>query len=877
MNNFKTGKKFLALVMAILIAFSGLSVYAAEGDNQYPDISVCHDHIFGEWDIKVQPTCKTEGAKYRTCGNCGFTEGPVVIPVDPNGHTPDNGTVIIAPTCVSDGISKYSCTQSGCNVTYQVKVAKLGHDLAEELKVSIEPKHMYMHYSNGRGYRNCNRCGVSVEQTIYVEHDFAGATPDVKKAPTCKEGGYKETKCNICQDVIREDLPADPKAHVFGGKAQLKEGVKFDCKNDGVGIVVCELCNAIDEITIPKEKAHDEEYLGWIIEKELPDDAKCGKYEKKGSEIRFCFVCNTELERRVIDAPHNFIGTDKDGNEISYITAKVASTCCTRGYDLGNCVDCGEKDVQNFHDIDPDGHRYIEKITKPATCSEKGERLVLCKYDASHFKYEETELAEHIYIGQWTIKEATCTQPGYKKNYCEKCGEVNIYLPKDENAHNFSGSNWTITDKSTCSKEGEATATCKDCQIEVTKPVPLCYSTGAGFTTVDPTCYQEGATSYICTKCGTKREIKIPKDDTAHVAAPGYRKIKTATCTETGLETKYCAYCNEDIQENQKLIPRESHTIREVIDEYPQCAIDEGDFKEGSKHHECVDCTYVSESVKIYAEHNFTKWDNKNEPNCLYPVTRERVCYGCGLVEVDDNYYIAHKDAKWTFENGEKCADGGTAVKRCDYCKAVYDTKTILPGDHTDLVFVTDQIESTTTVCYGSVYQCVTCHETVTQTRTHNFMILEKGFEPTCEKAGKTDSKYCMVCKFKIEPKDIEPLGHDKAYDSNGTEYCLRCNLYKVDSSIEGISTCNHFCHNQGIVARVLKMISAFFWKLFKTSHFCKCGVPHYHDEKVDGAYTMIEIHSAKFDKGLFDAEEKLSEIVYSCSECGVEKETYKF
>lgn len=363
MNKFKTVKKFIALVMAILMAFSGVSVYAAENagtDNESRGIELVHEHIYGDWIVSIQPTCQTAGEKYRECINCNSGKETEVMPADPNAHVPGDEKVIKSATCVASGISEYTCKMSGCGTTYQVETAKYGHTLEKDengnviVNVSIAPKHMYKYYSNGRGYSNCIRCGLSVEQTLFVEHDFDGATPDIKSPATCTEDGYMETKCNVCEYFIKEDIPADPDAHVFSGKAQLKEGTVFNCKIDGIGVVVCEKCNATDEITIPKEKAHD--YLEWKTDKELPANPICGDYGDRGSEIRYCDICSTEVERRIIYAPHNFTEYDKDGNEISHITGRVASTCCTRGYDVGNCVDCGQKDVKNYHDVDPDAH-----------------------------------------------------------------------------------------------------------------------------------------------------------------------------------------------------------------------------------------------------------------------------------------------------------------------------------------------------------------------------------------------------------------------------------------------------------------------------------------------------------------------------------------
>ena len=872
MNKFKTGKKFLALALALMVAFSGISAYAINLEELLSDYDpeVCHEHIYGDWHIDVQPTCKTDGKKHRQCENCGQGVETVVMPADPNAHVPGPEKIISNPTCTTPGVSEYVCEQEGCNKTYRVTTAKLGHNLAKDsegkviINVTVEPSHMFKHYSNGRGYSNCTRCGLSVDQIVYVPHDFDGATPDIEKPATCKEPGIKKTMCNICQYDIEETIPVDKDAHVFSGKAQLVESEKFDCKTDGVGVVICEKCNVTAKIAIPKEDAHD--YIGWEVQVKLPDDAYCGSSTSgRGLEVRFCETCNTELERRIITAPHTFEETNADGEVISHVTGKVASTCCTRGYEVGNCVVCNQKDVKNYYPIDEDAHNYIEKVVTAPTCTQEGQLIRLCKYDASHFEYDTIEKIDHVYDRKWDIKEATCSEPGYKKNHCAKCDQdINIVLPKDENAHDFSGRKWVVKVEARCGKTGYEEASCNYCHNLVSRPLPLCYSDGAGFKTIEPTCYKEGQTGYICKECGSPRTIKIPVDKSAHVPAIGYKVIKEATCTETGVESLYCAYCNDNITDNQRVIPQKTHVVEEIVVEYPQCAADVNNFKSGTKYHKCVNCTYDTQAeglITIPAQHSYSGWsvaekDKGKTPNCESPITLERICYGCGYVDSNDKHYGDHVDVNWTFENGQSCVTGGTAVKRCTVCHEVYDKKTVAAGKHTDLEFVSDKIPQTDTICFGNVYKCLTCGEEVVVSRPHSFIIIKKGYEPTCDLPGLTDSKYCSTCKSKYEQVTRAPLGHIYDYDSNGTKYCTRCKLYHVDDAV--LETCEHFCHQQGIVAKVLKMLSSFFWKLFKTSHFCKCGAAHYHEEAATLNITGKNL-AGKYEG------------TYSCTECEVD------
>lgn len=863
MNNFKTGKKFLALVMALLIAFSGVSVYATETEGNDDEVTTYHEHRYGDWIISVKPTCQTEGEKYRECITCNDGKETQKIPVEPNAHVHGAETIIKEATCAYTGISEFTCKVENCGVKYQVETAALGHsfeldDNGEEIiTITKEPEHMYMHYIDGEGYSTCVRCRLSIDRVIYVEHNFDGATPDIMRAATCSSLGYKETTCNVCRYPISENLPIDPKAHVFSGKAQLKDG-EFSCKVDGEGVIICEKCYVTDEVIIPKETYHD--YLEWETSVEIPVGASCLS-GFIGEEHRFCKTCNTEIERRNLYPHHNFIEYDEDGKEISHVIGKVAATCTEKGYEIGNCVDCNKKGVTNYYDIEVNAHKYIEKVVDEPSCVKEGKLLRVCKDDASHFEYIKIDMVDHIYDGKWEIKEATCLMPGYKKNHCAVCDDIiNIEIEIDEDAHDFTGQRWDDFVRASCGNTGKEKARCNICKKDIERDIPMCYSEGINFKTVAATCYKEGKTTYLCKRCGVSYEIIIPKDSTVHTPSVSHIERKKATCEETGLETKYCIYCKVDITEEQKIIPLQAHIVKEIVTELPDCKTN----TRGKKHYECVNCGDKSDEYYIDFEHSFEawKWSVDTEPNCVKPVTVERRCYACGFVDTKDDYYGNHKAAEWTDINGNKinCEVGGVAYKICVDCGEEYDRLTFAPGEHKDINYVRDNITVSATECYGKVYFCNVCSEEIVINGIHNFIVVDKGYEPTCTTEGRTDSRYCATCKIKIEQQILSPLGHDYEYNSSGTKYCTRCYQYFIDGVIEGVDTCNHFCHNKGIVAKVLKAISAFFWKLFKTNHFCKCGAAHYHEE--ESTITL---------KG----ENKKGQLVceYSCTECEVKNE----
>lgn len=592
MNNFKTAKKMLALTLALIIAFSGISVYAAElvpVEENSSEIELAHEHIFSNWKITKQPTCKDSGLKTKKCVYSGCNAS-VTESVDPmaNSHVPGTETVIREVTCNTNGITEYEC--ASCGETYRVETEKLGHlfptdaEGKEVWNIIIQPQHMEKHYKDGIANSTCVRCNLGVDKTIPVEHNFDGETSKVILAPTCTTPGYKETMCTICQYKIREDIPAVPDAHVYKGKVDIIG--EFNCKTDGKGIVVCEECNEITEITVPKELAHD--YIEWEVQEPLPDDATCDN-GLRGFEVKYCPSCTDFYEERYTYGKHCFEYFNEKGELVSTVIAKVASTCTEPGYELGNCVECNQKDVKNYLPIDEDAHAYLEVVKKEATCTAEGTVFRLCKYDSSHCGDFKIEKVDHVYSDVWEIKEATCLLPGYKKNSCAICKEdLVIELPVDKTAHQLEGQTWVTTKEARCGQYGEETTSCKRCAKLIVREIPQCLHDSAFVGRTEPTCYSDGADRYICIGCGRENSITISKDTKAHTPSVGYKLGRAATCKEPGYETRVCINCNAEIEEKQRILPIKPHTIVEVYKEYPSCAPKDEDFKSGLKDQKCI-------------------------------------------------------------------------------------------------------------------------------------------------------------------------------------------------------------------------------------------------------------------------------------------------
>ena len=119
---------------------------------------------------------------------------------------------------------------------------------------------------------------------------------------------------------------------------------------------------------------------------------------------------------------------------------------------------------------------------------------------------------------------ATCTQPGYSGDvYCIVCGE----LLESGHVVGATGHFW-----------------------------------GEGVITAQPTCTEEGLTTWICAACGQEKHETI--EAMGHSWPTGYTVDKQATYSEEGLESIHCEKCGATLEGSQRAIPK-----RELPDAVP--------------------------------------------------------------------------------------------------------------------------------------------------------------------------------------------------------------------------------------------------------------------------------------------------------------------
>lgn len=153
---------------------------------------------------------------------------------------------------------------------------------------------------------------------------------------------------------------------------------------------------------------------------------------------------------------------------------------------------------------------------------------------------------DHDYSVKIT-KEATCSEKGTKKYTCKNCGDSYTEDIAKLTTHTYKS---VVTKKATCKEAGEKTYTCDDCgdsYKEKIDPTEHIYSSEI---TTQPTC-SKGEKTYVCDMCGDYYFEEIPATKEHSYTS---EITKKATCDETGVKIYTCRNCNHSYSEEIELV-----------------------------------------------------------------------------------------------------------------------------------------------------------------------------------------------------------------------------------------------------------------------------------------------------------------------------------
>ena len=496
----------------------------------YAKWSDSHTHSWDSGVVTKQPTCTEAGTKTYTCTSCGKTK---TTEIAATGHQHTEIRNKKEATCKAEGYTGDTyCTDCETKVSSGQAIPKTDHTW-DNGKVTTEAT---CEHTGVRTY-TCSVCGeTKEEETPKTDHTYDDGT--VTKKPTCIETGIKTYTCTVCQKTKTEEIPATGHQHT-----EIRNKKEATCTETGyTGDTDCKDCGTkLSSGEVISKKAHDYE----VKDRQKPTCTT------DGYVLSVCKACGDE-KQEVLPAT---------GHQHTEIRNKKEATCKAEGY-TGDmyCKDCGEKLSDGKTIAKTTEHTWdAGKVTKAATCTEKGVKTYTCTVCGAT-KTEEIAATGHQHTEVRNKVEATCTKEGYSGDvYCTDCGtKLSSGTEIARKAHEYEERE---RNEANCKRNGYILFVCKVCGDEKREVLPKTDHQHTEIRNkVEATCTDEGYTGdTYCTDCGEKLSDgkKIPATGHIHI---GYLGKKEATCENDGYTgDAYCKDCGITLKIG-KNIPALGHT-----------------------------------------------------------------------------------------------------------------------------------------------------------------------------------------------------------------------------------------------------------------------------------------------------------------------------
>jgi len=200
-------------------------------------------HVWGDWSIRYDATCVTEGSKVRYCQRCSMFEYEV-IPAT-GVHVFDEWITTRNPDCENIGEKIRYCRH--CDQREYEYSPALGHD------ITFKPGYAATCRSGGmRDSYYCSRCNIywldeSLTQVTSVSQLWIDISNEHSWSEWYEQFGKLKRVCEVCQseewrEIVQEEV------HEFG---DWKTYIPAGCETQGESIRVCNKCGAFEKKTIP--------------------------------------------------------------------------------------------------------------------------------------------------------------------------------------------------------------------------------------------------------------------------------------------------------------------------------------------------------------------------------------------------------------------------------------------------------------------------------------------------------------------------------------------------------------------------------------------------------------------------------------------------
>lgn len=393
---------------------------------------------------------------------------------------------------------------------------------------------------------------------------------------------------------------------------------------------------------------------------------------EQGKIVKQCKVCKHSETEYLPLAEHTKV----------FVRVTKEATCSEKGKELWGCTKCNWYEER---DIEKNPSNHSRKVTKTTEPQGKWEDAGNCKeksWKATEYCYGCEKYLDKVYgdYGEhnWQKKteKATCTKEGHSGNYCDICktwADDAVVYPKADHVKDAG----IEVSKATCTQKRVVRHWCKNCKVllgdfEEGETAP--HTPGEAYTVTEPTCTEKGLRAYDCKVCGAK-QIKTWKSDSL---GHKYEFITVApTCTEKGTVTEKCKVCG-DVKSVVET-PAAGHKWGELKEEAHDCI-------PGRKGLKCLVCGETKDVVVIPApkDHVAGDWKVTKAPTCTEKGEEAKSCTVCSKVlETREVAAKGHTAGEYTQTKAPTCTEKGEEVSKCTVCNAVVDTREVAAKGHT--------------------------------------------------------------------------------------------------------------------------------------------------------------------------------------------------
>lgn len=200
-------------------------------------------HSWGDWEVDLEATSRTDGIKHHTCTRCGDTYTEILSQL---GHDYElQADKSKEPDCTQPGSEYYVCGR--CKDVKLVRKPALGHDWGDWIVDQQETDQ-----ADGLKHRICKTCGERQDAKIPKLEHIHNHLP-TKVEPTCEEQGYTRYTCACGDTYIEQSSYVPALGHIWVETARQQPTEK----TVGVITYTCQRCAKLRYEYIPKTEPVD--------------------------------------------------------------------------------------------------------------------------------------------------------------------------------------------------------------------------------------------------------------------------------------------------------------------------------------------------------------------------------------------------------------------------------------------------------------------------------------------------------------------------------------------------------------------------------------------------------------------------------------------